>query len=153
MEGRQAVSDLIQLRIGERPWLPAPGTEAIEIFDRYDMPTSGLVKQDERFFVFDCVEGHVMSGNVWIYVEVSQEEAQALRDAEGEEFSRLFDRVFVGRAVMAALAVDCRIRSGSQVDPDTIAKEGLMKGVLERLREGAEIAGETAKAMKHLVTC
>lgn len=147
------MSDLIQLRIGERPWLPTPDTESIEIFDRYDMPTSGLARQDDDFFVFDCVEGHVMSVNLWVYAQVGEDEAQALRDAEGDEFAGLFEQAFVGKPVMAALAIDCRIRSGSQLDPDTIAREGLMKSILERLSQGVEAAEETAKVVKHLVAC
>ncbi len=147
------MSDLIQLRIGERPWLPTPTTESIEIFDRYDMPTSGLVRQGQKLFVFDCVEGHAMVGNIWIYAEVSEAEAHLLQEAEGDDFARLFEHAFADKDVMAVLAIEARVRSGSQVDPSTIARKGLMKAVFERLREGVEIAGETAKAMEQLVTC
>jgi hypothetical protein len=153
MEGRQAVSDLIQLRIGERPWLPTPKTESIEIFGHYDMPISGLIKQGETLFVFDCVEGHVMAGNIWIYAQVDSEEAERLTGAEGDEFDILFDQTFTGRSVMAALAVDGHIRSGAQIDPEKIEKDGLLKAILDRLSEGMEVAGATAEAMRHLVAC
>jgi len=79
--------------------------------------------------------------------------ARSLREAEGDEFARLFENAFHGKEVMAALAIDCRIRSGSQADSQTIATHGLMKAVFERLREGVEIAGETAKALEHLAAC
>lgn len=152
MEGRQAVSDLIQLRIGERPWLPTPKTESVAIFDRYDMPTSGLLKQGPHLYVFDCVEGHAMVGNIWIYAAVSRDEADALTDAEGDDFNRLFDEAFTGRDIMAVLAVEGHIRSGSHLDAETIGQDGLAKSLLNRLSEGVEIAGEAAKAMEHLVT-
>lgn len=123
------MSDLIQLGIGERPWLPTPRTESIEIFDRYDMPTAGLIKQDGTLFVFDCLEGHVTEGNLWIYACVDAVEATRLRDAQGEEFTKLFDSVFTSRSIMVAVAIDGRLRSGVSVDAHTIAREGLTRAV------------------------
>ncbi|GIH72362.1 hypothetical protein [Sphaerimonospora thailandensis] len=147
------MSDLIKLGIGERPWLPTPSTEMVEIFDRYNMPIAGLIKQDDRLFVFDCVEGHVMEGNVWVYAHVESAEARRIQDAQGDDFARLFNKAFTGRRIMAALAIDTRIRSGAPVEDEAIKQVGLLKAVFDQIADGLDSASETKNAMEQLVNC
>jgi hypothetical protein len=153
LEGRPPVSDLIQLGIGERPWLPTPNTTPVEVFDRYDMPISGLIKQHGALFVFDCLEGHVSEGNVWIYAHVSTAEAVLLQRAEGDDFVRQLEVAFTDRPIMAAFAANARIRSGAQVDARSIKKVGLMQAVLDELKKGLDAAGVTKEALAELVDC
>ncbi|MFC0862569.1 hypothetical protein ACFHYQ_09705 [Sphaerimonospora cavernae] len=147
------MSDLIKLGIGERPWLPTPSTEIVEVFGRYNMPITGLIKQDDKLFVFDCVEGHVMAGNVWVYAHVDANEAQRLQEAHGDEFPRLFDEAFTGKRIMVALAVNTRIRSGAPVEDEAIKQVGLLKAIFDQLADGLDSANETKNAMEQLVNC
>ncbi|GIH72363.1 hypothetical protein [Sphaerimonospora thailandensis] len=109
-------SNLIQLQIGERPWRPTPGTDVVDIYDRHDMPTTGLIKQDDRLYVFDCVDGHVSRVNFWAYAQVDAVEVSHLQDAVGDEFSRLLKEIFTDRPIVGALAVDTRIESSAPID-------------------------------------
>lgn len=145
------MSDLIEITIGARPWLPSDDTESVAEFDRYDFPTCGLIRQREDLFVFDCVEGHVMEGNVWMYARVSPEEARRLQAATGDELVRALDAVFESRPLMGVLAIDGRVRSGSPVTAQSIAEKGVERALLDELDKGRAVATKTAGALKHLV--
>ncbi|WP_061297315.1 hypothetical protein [Herbidospora cretacea] len=147
------MSDLIQLGIGERPWLPTPSTESIEVFDRYDMPTLGLIRQAGNLYVFECLEGVLMAGSVWVYASVSAREAEQLRSSEGDNFLALISECFTHRPIMASLAINARIRSGAQVDAATIEAVGLLEAVIKELGRGIKIASDTKNAMTELAHC
>ncbi|WP_182881352.1 hypothetical protein [Microbispora sp. H10949] len=147
------MSDLIKLGIGERPWVPTLDSKMIEVFDRLNMPTAGLIRQNHKLFVFDCLEGHAMEGNVWVYAHVDATEAQKIQEAQGEDFTRLLDQAFTGKQIMAALAINARLRSGAPVEGETIRRLGLLKAVFDQLSMGLDIASETKNAMAQLVDC
>lgn len=143
--------DLIQIEIGARPWLPSDDAEPVAEFDRYDFPTCGLVRQGGQVFVFDCFEGHVMDGNVWVYARVSSAEAAVLSRSEGPAFDRMLERVFQGRPVMGVLAIDGRVRSGTAIRQEAIAEHGLGRALLRELQKGRDVATNAAEALKDLV--
>lgn len=145
------MSNLIEISIGARPWLPSENAEAVAEFDRYDIPTCGLVRQDGKLFVFDCAEGHLMEGNVWIYAYVSDDEAGDLEGAAGEEFIELLESIFRSRSIMGVLAIDGRVRSGTIVHKRDIDDKGLGRALLDELQKGRGVAGAAASALSKLV--
>jgi hypothetical protein len=145
------VNDLIEITIGARPWLPSDDAESVAEFDRYDFPTCGLIRQGDGLFVFDCVEGHLMEGNVWMYARVSADEAEVLQRAAGEDLERALDAAFHGRRIMGVLAIGGRVRSGTPVAEKDIAEKGSEQALLDELRKGRDVATDTADVLKQLV--
>lgn len=145
------MNDLIEITIGARPWLPSDDTESVAEFDRYDFPTCGLVRQGDDLFIFDCVEGHLMEGNVWMYARVSPDEARRLQAATGEDLAHALDAVFKSRPLMGVLAINGRVRSGSPVTAQSIAEKGVERALLDELDKGRAVAKKTSGALKHLV--
>jgi hypothetical protein len=145
------VNDLIEITIGARPWLPSDDAEAVAEFDRYNFPTCGMVRQRGKLFVFDCIDGHVWEGNVWVYAHVSQDEADALTSSTGARLEEALASAFRGRAVMGVLAIDGRVRSGTVVAEDDIAAKGIGQALLDELRKGRDVAADTATGLQHLV--
>ncbi|GAA4637774.1 hypothetical protein GCM10023196_092940 [Actinoallomurus vinaceus] len=146
------MNDLIEITIGTPPWLPSEDAEAVVEFDRYNFPTCGIVRQRGKFFVFDCVDGHVMEGNVWVYAHVSADEAEMLMSASGAELLDALDAVFRGRPVMGVLAIDGKVRSGTVVSEEDVATKGIGQALLDELRKGRDVASETASALEDLVS-
>lgn len=146
------MNDLIEITIGMRPWLPSEDAEAVAEFDRYNFPTCGIIRQRGELFVFDCVDGHVMEGNVWVYAHVSEEEADTLRSATGAALTDALDTVFRGRPVMGVLAIDGKVRSGTAVSEEHIAAKGIGQALLDELRKGRDVADEAASALQDLVS-
>lgn len=94
----------IQLELGVAPWLGASNCIPGDVFDYYDMPLVGLLKQSGQWFLFECIEGHVSRENWWAYAPVT-----------GSDLYELFQRddaaMFDGRAN----ANRQRIMAGSDV--------------------------------------
>lgn len=146
------MNDLIEITIGTRPWLPSEDAEAVAEFDRYNFPTCGIVRQRGELFVFDCVDGHVMEGNVWVYAHVSEGEAETLMSASGAGLHDALDAVFRGRPVMGVLAINGKVRSGTVVSEEHIATKGIGQALLDELRKGRDVADEAASALQDLVS-
>lgn len=146
------MNDLIEITIGARPWLPSEDAEAVAEFDRYNFPTCGIVRQRGELFVFDCVDGHVMEGNVWVYAQVSEEEADMLVSASGAALADALETVFQGRPVMGVLAIDGKVRSGTAVSEEHIASKGIGQALLDELRKGTVVANEAASTLQGLVS-
>ncbi|MCO6007338.1 hypothetical protein NE236_20365 [Actinoallomurus purpureus] len=145
------MNDLIKITIGRRPWLPSEDAEAVAEFDRYNFPTCGIIRQRGELFVFDCVDRHVMEGNVWVYAHVSEDEAEMLMSASGAELLDALDVAFRGRPVMGVLAIDGKVRSGTVVSEEDIATKGIGQALLDELRKGRDVATEAASALADLV--
>lgn len=145
------MTDLIEVTIGARPWLPSEDAVTVAEFDRFNFPTTGLISQGSRMYLFDCVDGHAMEGNVWVYVQVSDQEAQALRRLTGRELIDGVDRAFQGRPLMGVLAIDGRVRSGAPVS-EQAADKGLGQALLDELQHGRQVAAEAATGLQHLVS-
>ncbi|MEV7806155.1 hypothetical protein AB0O28_24725 [Microbispora sp. NPDC088329] len=88
-----------------------------------------------------------------MYAHVDAAEARTIQEAEGDDFTRLFDRAFTGKRLMAALAINARLRSGTPVEDEAIKRLGLLKAVFDQLTTGLDIASETKNAMAQLVNC
>lgn len=140
-----------ELTIGATPWLPSDDAEAVAEFDRFNVPTTGLFRQGGTHFLFDCLEGHTMRGNVWLYAPVSDEEAERLQCLDGDELFALIDEIFPSRSIMGALAIDEKIRSGTLVDLDDITSKGLNQALIDELKDGRGVAADASQALQHLV--
>jgi hypothetical protein len=145
------VSRLIEITIGARPWLPSEDAEAVTEFDRFNFPTTGLIRQGGALFLFDCVDGHAMEGNVWVYAHVTAAEARDLQSLSGPELISAVEAAFEGRPLMGVLAIDGQVRSGAEVSEDAVADKGVSRALLDELQHGRKIAAEAAYGLEHLV--
>ncbi|WP_030176376.1 hypothetical protein [Spirillospora albida] len=146
------MTELIEVTIGARPWLPSEDAVAIAEFDRFNFPTTGLIRQGSRLYLFDCVDGHAMEGNVWVYVQVSDQGAETLRRLTGRELIDGVDRAFQGRPLMGVLAIGGRVRSGAPVSEQAVADKGLGQALLDELQHGRQVAAKAATDLQHLVS-
>lgn len=113
---RRRGSDPIRLQIGERPWLPTPDTRVVEIYEECDPPTAGLIEQDGRLYVFDCIDGRGSKVSFWAYTQVDAIEVSRLQNAAGDDLIRLLDALFADRPSMAALVFDNLIESSAPIN-------------------------------------
>lgn len=130
------MSDQIHLRIGARPWLPADTATMIKELDRWDRPTAGILEQHGCFFLFECIEGHVIHANLWVYAPVSLDEVERLGKLSEESLTRLMDEILNDRDLTAALAVESHITAGADVAADQVKSLGLAHAALDAIEEG-----------------
>lgn len=107
------MADLATLEQGFEPWCPTEDTEPVEVFDRYNRPTSGVIRQHGVSFVFWCAVGHEQEVDMWGYAHVSDHEADALVDAEEDKFVALFAEAASRPTIKVALAGEGRGIFGS----------------------------------------
>ncbi|MFI9591111.1 hypothetical protein [Nonomuraea sp. NPDC052265] len=140
--------DQIHLRFGAKPWDPADSASLIEVFDRHDRPTCGLLEQHDQRYLFDCVEGHAWDINVWAYVPVSPAQVAELRAANGAEFAGRVDAVMRSGVITVALAVGDSLEIAEIVTPEMLAGNvyaGVMDAVLAKIERGRSTAESLRK--------
>ena len=109
--GGNDVSDRLELQLDARPWQPTDGTRLVTELDYYDMPTAGVLEQGGSQFLFMCVDGNGTRITVWVYARMEAAEAEALGAMQGAEaIDAEMRRIFHGRLVVAALAMDNQVR-------------------------------------------
>lgn len=99
----------IRLQLGEHPWRPTPDTDVVELYGRQDRPNAGLIEQNGRLYVFDCVKNHGTGVSFWTYTWVDAADVSRLRDAVGDELIHVPDQIFASRPTVAALVMYDRI--------------------------------------------
>lgn len=128
------MSDQMHLDIDERPWLGSSDATPGEVFDRYNMPTCGLLKLDGMDYLFQCVEGVATDANVWVYAPLTHFEAAILIDAEGDEFEQHVLGILSGRPVTVALALADKVRHYQLLDSAN-HEHGIRWAAVEALAE------------------
>ncbi|TMR96699.1 hypothetical protein [Nonomuraea basaltis] len=111
------MSDQIHLRIGAEPWRPADTAKIDKILNHYDIPLSGIIQQHRRYYIFECLDGHGNTSNLWAYAEISRQERRQILKAKGQsELSRLFTSILKSRSFTAAVAIDHGLEMAATVD-------------------------------------
>lgn len=96
------MTNRLSIQNGAVPWQPGDATELLETLHYYDIPLAGLLRQDDRIYLFWCVEGQTGPENLWAYAEVDEEEAAIVRDS-GDPDSALAE-LTAGKPLVVALA-------------------------------------------------
>lgn len=144
-----AMPELIHLQFGAQPWQPGEDSRVVEVYDRHDRPTCGLIEQQGQKFLFDCIEGHAYDTNVWAYVHVSEDQISKLTAAEGAEFAKAVDQLLKGVPLVAALAVGDRLEMAHVLGPNDTGKNlytSIMDAVLAKIERGTSAAATLRKA-------
>ncbi len=131
------MSDNIKIRLGptSRPWDPAPGTQLCEVFDRYDIPLMGHIKQDNVDYLFWCVTGAVEPASIWAYTWVSEQELAELYATNAHDFDRVFAKLTVGKPTdLVFYSDEGGIQAATQVD-DPASFESLLESARAAFRE------------------
>ena len=134
MEG-VAVSDQIGLAIGATPWEPSGDSKIEQVYDRYDMPTAGVLSQAGCVFLFECIEGAVQQFNFWAYAPLLGWERENLSRLSGAALLAAMDEIWRTRDVTVALAVDDRILTGAVVGETTIQEMGLLSAAFRTIHD------------------
>jgi hypothetical protein len=138
------MSDLINIQAGSLPWEPAADADVVEVFDRYDMPTVGVIHQGGHHFVFECLFGHGETMHAWLYTGIEEHELEALR--ETANFDAELESILEHRPYTAALATDA---DGVIVDfhvSEPSDYESPIEAVLDKLTHVVE---ELSGAVRH----
>lgn len=98
------MADYLNVAQGYRPWKPGPDVETVEVFDYYDMPTAGALRQQGVLYLFWCAEGHVQDINVWVYALVQEDELSGLADAG--DFYEALEGLIADRPITVAVALE-----------------------------------------------
>ncbi|MEV0160577.1 hypothetical protein AB0M50_00850 [Nonomuraea fuscirosea] len=142
--------ELVSLQFGAKPWQPSETSRVIAVYDKHDRPTCGLIDQQGRTFLFDCIEGHAWDVNVWAYVEVTEDQVEKLTAAEGAEFATTVDRTLKGVPLVAALAVGDRLEMAhvlGPLEPGSNLYPNIMEAVLAKIERGTD-AAETLRKVQ-----
>lgn len=100
-----------KVEIGTRPWLASRGGRSLKEWDRWNMPTAGLVRQADTIVLFECIGNPAQDVNEWRYVIVTPAEARQADVLNGEDLMKMVDALFSdGRPVVTAEAVSGYIR-------------------------------------------
>lgn len=60
--------ELSTLELDRQAWDPNPDSELLDVYDRFNVPTMGLLRiSGERIF-FRCIAGHGAPRSLWMYV-------------------------------------------------------------------------------------
>lgn len=93
---------------GQRPWRPAPAAEDVDVWDRFDFPTSGTYRLGDELIVFSLVTT-AGDRSMWAYVPVPAERAKAAAEARFDSDAEFYDFVagfFLAQEVVFAVAED-----------------------------------------------
>lgn len=101
------MSDLVSIEMRRTPWEPTADTQLAEVYDYYDMPLSGHLRQAGSDFVFWRVDYARPDMSIWAYAAVTPEELSAIEETHDPDgFDAAFARAVAGKPLMAALNLD-----------------------------------------------
>jgi len=111
------MSDQIHLSIGAEPWLPSDTAKIDKVLNHYDIPLAGIIQQHRKYFLFECLDGHGSSANVWAYAPISRQERRQLRKAKGRaELQNLTYAILTSRTFRAAVALNHGLEMAALVE-------------------------------------
>lgn len=103
------------VRAGQRPWRPAPGVSDVEVWDKFDFPTSGAFHLDDDLVVFALITT-AGTRSLWAYAPLPPEAEKIIAAARFDsdaEFNDFVAACFADREVIFAAAEDFVITSKS----------------------------------------
>ncbi len=148
------MSDVIQVRVGAAPWLPANSVEAVAEYQYYEFPLSGVVRQVGVEYLFMCVAGHDAPLNFWLYWRIPSDARHHLESSStSAEFrQRLRDLPMAGMAVLAVASDSDGILGWQDFNQDvdgalTSAADDLMRW-MDRVAVNAPMAHERSRELE-----
>lgn len=107
MRMEATMSDLIQVRIGNPPWSPAPGTEVADVIQEYDGPLLVILNQNGTEYMGRCVFGETGPQSIWVYCRIdSALEGVELRQGSPEKIDETADYLTQGELTAAIVDSD-----------------------------------------------
>lgn len=93
---------------GQRPWQPSAAAEDVDVWDKFDFPTSGTYRLGPDLVLFRLITA-AGARSLWAYVPVPRNEAAkvaAARFYSDQEFDHFVSDLFAGREAVFAAAQD-----------------------------------------------
>jgi hypothetical protein len=119
------MSDYVRLERGQYPWKPTLGSDLSAVFDEYDMPLEGVIRQDGCSYLFECLAGRMAPTSIWMFTHIQPTELAELEQVAGAEYDTLVSQI--QRAHPATVAVALRDEGLlAWVDASDVS-EGLME--------------------------
>jgi hypothetical protein len=100
---------------GQRPWRPSADARDVDVWDRFDFPTSGTYRLGDNLIIFTLITT-AGARSLWAYVPVPPELEDSVGQARFDsdaEFSAFVARCFAGRYAIFAAAQDFLITAKS----------------------------------------
>jgi hypothetical protein len=99
------MTELTKLELGALPWEPKRGLRMRSEFDRWDVPTAGLLRSWRgRYYLFRCLDGAASQYSVWAYAAISKKQAQHLQKLTGKELRDVQFEIFLAQDLSFAIA-------------------------------------------------
>lgn len=125
-----AMSDVITITTGERPWRPTDDSELVAVLHRFTIPLVGVIKQDGNHFLFWCIVGHAAEENAWGYACVEEGSWTNLAEASDKEFDERLRELVGRRATKFAMANDERgVGASVELDPPASFDDVFVQGM------------------------
>jgi hypothetical protein len=121
------------VRIGQPPWRPVPTAEDVDVWDKYDFPTSGTYRLGDKLIVFTLITT-AGTRSIWAYVPVPPDEADAVSSARFDteaQFNAFLEGCFAGHEVVFAAAEDFVITTKSDGTPIPPVRNALLVAAAE----------------------
>jgi hypothetical protein len=143
------MADLIAVSEGALPWAPGPEVSLIDVFDRHDVPTCGVVEQHGALHLFECVVGPGRQLSVWLYAPLAPADYELLKPLEGDALDACFERLLLAGCVRFAVARgDSGIVESGAVDEPSRSRPDLLVAVHRRLVQHAQELTQAAEATR-----
>lgn len=85
------MADLVQLWTRHAPWKPSPESELIAQYRYYDVPLAGVIRQDDREYLFMCLDGEDETISVWWFTHITAEQRATLEGTSSENFDSVLN--------------------------------------------------------------
>ncbi|WP_432042519.1 hypothetical protein [Streptomyces cadmiisoli] len=92
--------------LGALPWKPKRGFSMVREFNRWDIPTSGIVRSrwTRHYYLFQCLDGASGQYSVWAYLALTRNEARRLLSLQGDELRAAQDELMLKRTLAVVVA-------------------------------------------------
>jgi hypothetical protein len=104
------------VRAGQPPWYPVPEAEDVDVWDKFDFPSSGTYRLDGALVIFTLITT-AASRSLWAYMPAASDAVKVIESghqfATEGEFRAFLENCFIGHEVVFAAAENFVISSKS----------------------------------------
>lgn len=143
------MSDQINLAIGAAPWKPSADASIEQEYDRYDMPTAGILSQSGCLYLFECIDGAAQQFNFWAYAPIGSQDRINLSRLTGQALMDAMNEIWLSRDVTIALAANDHILTGAVLNRYRIKEVGLVSATLRAITALIKEEVAMTEAMKN----
>ncbi len=98
------MADGLVIRPSAMPWKPSEQVELEAVYNRYDHPLTGVIRQGGDPYLFHCILGHGQVGSLWVFALLEASEVDRLNKTEGDEFDQALRDALTGRELVIAVS-------------------------------------------------